>query len=330
MTRVVAVHARDDIRLETRDDPPLARDEVRVRVAHVGICGSDLHVFQSLEHAELPWVPGHEYSGVVEDAGAGVTTIAVGDRVVCKPRIACGTCRACRSGRPTVCEAFDLRVGAFAERVALPETFVERIPDALPLRIASLTEPLSCALRAFDRTDVAGRNAVVIGGGPIGLLTASIARHHGAEQVLVVEPSPIRRGLADRLGLPTIDPREHDTAEAVRAATGGRGADVAYEAVGGARHLETALRCLARGGTAAVVGVAPPGDLAQVDVYRIFDDELAIVGVFGIETTFGKAIALLEVLDLEPLVTHEFALDEAGDALRLAESAQCGKVLVTP
>lgn len=317
-----------------RPERSLEPDEIRLLVAFAGICGSDLHAAQQLQRPGegRTVVFGHEYSGIVLETGAAVRMATPGQRVVGKPRIPCLRCRYCREDRIWDCERL-IRpsVGAWAETLVIPERFVVPVSDKVSLREAALVEPISCCLRAIDRAArPAGHTALVIGGGPIGLITAALARALGATDVLVSEPSPFRRELAQRLGFEAADPSSIDLEPVAAARTGGRGFDAVYEAVGSARTVETAIACAGRGSTIVILGVAPPLDAASVRPFDFFQKELTLVGAWANETTFTRALALLPKLQLAPLITNEISLDNGASAIELARSGDCGKVLIAP
>ncbi|MGN6189937.1 MAG: zinc-dependent alcohol dehydrogenase [Conexibacter sp.] len=335
-TRRVLVRSAGDVSVGEAEPLPLRADDVRIAIAYAGICGSDLHLIHAAD-AYGPLAPeqagrfGHEYSGVVQEVGSEVGTVAVGDRVTCAPRWPCLHCAMCRRGDTTRC--LDLRRperGAWAEQIVVPERIVFRLPEDVELRTAALCEPLACALRGVDRvTTPSGHVALVIGGGPIGLLTAALAARTGAREVLLSEPHPTRRALARRLGAHGLDPRDGDLAAAVAERTDGLGPDVVYESVGRAETVAEGIELAAPGGTVVVLGVAPPEAVAAVRPWRLFERELAVVAAWGLETTFRRALDWLSVLDLEPLVTHVLPLEEAGQAIDVAASGDCGKVMLT-
>lgn len=348
MTRQVAV--TDTIAVLDVEPAELAADQVRIAVAYSGICGSELHpltdpaAYTGGPGPGYAWLRsgrhdpegdltfGHEYSGVVREVGGAVRSVSVGDPVVCLPRWPCGECGPCRAGNVSWCQLFTIpRRGAWADEIVVPARAVFVLPPDVPLSEAALCEPLSCALRGVDRARrAAGHTALVVGGGPIGLLTATLAARAGAHKVLVSEPRARRREIAEQLGAVPIDPRTESLTDRVDVETGGRGADVIYEAVGDPQTVAEAMSLAARGGTIVVLGVAPPGASAPIEPYRIFDRELTLTGAFGPEIGFGRATELLPALDLKPIITHVFALDDVAEAVRVAASGECGKVMLAP
>lgn len=334
--RRVLVGADGRLVVTAAEPQPLGPTEVRLHVAYAGICGSDLHELRGAgDYGDGPRVGrsfGHEYSGVVTEVGSAVTTVVVGGRVTCAPRWPCLVCPMCRRGDTTHCQ--DLRrpsLGAWADEMVVPERAVFGVPDPVPLRTAALCEPLACALRGVDLVTVpSGHTALVVGGGPIGLLAAALARRQGARRVIVSEPRAIRRGLAERLGAEPIDPTTGDLSELLAEATDGLGPEVVYESVGNAQTVEQAVEVAAPGGTVIVLGVAPPAVAAAIRPWRLFERELTVRGAWGLETTFQRAVHWLGELDLDPLVTDVLGLERAEEAVDLAHSGDCGKVMFAP
>jgi 2-desacetyl-2-hydroxyethyl bacteriochlorophyllide A dehydrogenase len=335
-TRQAFVRAADDVVVLDVPRAPLAPEQIRIDVAFAGICGSDLHVMLAAGAAGLSDREavefGHEYSGIVREVGADVTGIEVGQRVACVPRIPCLRCHPCRLGRLTSCTA-QVRPprGAWAEEIVVPQRAVYALPSQVTLREAALCEPLSCALRGIDRARApVGHIALVLGGGPIGLMVTALALRSGATHVLLSEPRAARRRLAEQLGATAVDPGAQDLVEVVSAATDGRGVEVVYEAVGRPEGLAEAVELVAPGGTVVVLGVAPPDAVAPIRPWRLFERELTVVAAWGQETTFQRALEWLPQLDLGRIVTHELPLERIADALALAASGDCGKVLLRP
>lgn len=334
--RAAYLYAPRDLRLIDRPTEALGPDDVRIDVAYTGICGTDLHLYGGMLFGNPPPGPrplGHEYSGRIVEIGSGVTSLTVGDRVTALPNSACFRCAYCRSGRSTVCpNRVRLREGAWAPIVITPAHLVYRLPDSVSDRLAALTEPLACAVRAVDRASITpGDRVCIIGGGPIGLLVLSVARASGAGQIIVSEPHAYRRALATRLGADAvIDPTATEPAAAIAELTDGMGAEVVFEAVGVPQTIEQAIDIAAPGGTVIIVGVTDRDDQARFQPQKIFFKELTIKG--SREATFmaERAIRWLNRVDLEPLLTHTFPLDDVQAAVDTALAGLAGKILLQP
>lgn len=294
---------------------------VQVAVAYCGICGTDMHVFHGNMDARVGFsrVIGHEMSGTVRALGDGVTGLSVGDKVVVRPLDHCGTCPACLAGHTHICH--DLTFlgldsdGAFGEYWTVPAHTVHRLPDAMPLDHAALVEPLAVACHDVRLSRLnAGEYALVIGGGPIGMLIAMVARTTGA-QIAIAEPNPSRRALAHALGFTVFDPTCEDVAASVTDATGGAGAHVVFEVSGTQAGVDTMTACAAT--RARIVMVAVHTKKPEVDLFRFFWRELQLVGARVYEVQdYDRAIDLMSgrAVAVHELITDRFVLSDIQSA----------------
>jgi (R,R)-butanediol dehydrogenase / meso-butanediol dehydrogenase / diacetyl reductase len=326
-----------DLRLVERQPDPVGPGQARIAVSFTGICGTDLHISSGMNFGvdmALPRPFGHEYAGRVVEVGAGVTGLSVGDRVTAMPSAPCGRCVLCRTGRESVCRnrARAVSNGSWASSLVAPVELIWRLPDDVPDRLAAITEPLACAVRAVERARLHSADRVcIIGGGPIGLLIMLVARASGARTVIVSEPSSYRRALAQRLGADVVvDPRAANLTNVVHDLTDGLGADVVFESVGVPATIEQAIALAAPGGTVAIVGVTDLDARATFAPQELFFKELTIVSSRESTHAADRSLRWLGKLDVEPLITHTFALSDMQTALDLALSGQAGKVLLEP
>ncbi len=312
-------------------EPAPGPGEALVAVHTAGICGSDVHATQGLFPATPPRVLGHEYSGVVVRAGPGVGGRLVGRAVACEPNYGCGTCPDCRGGRVSQC-ARCTRVGGFAERVVLPAKSVHVLPSGLDPATAALAEPAACCLAGLEMVRIPrGATVLVLGGGVIGLLTLALARVRGATRLLLSDPLAARREVARRLGADVvIDPTREDVGQVVSELTGGRGVDLACEAVGKPDLVALAVAVTRPRGVVQLVGVNPGGSRLGVDLYDLHWRELTIQGAYGRGTAFRRALALLPRLPVAELVTARFALERIREAFAHAAAGEGIKTVVTP
>ena len=283
--------------------------EVRLAVAYCGICGTDVHIAHgAMDHrVKVPQVIGHEMSGMVAELGRGVDGFAVGDAVVVRPLDARGETEADKGlshiSRNLKFLGIDTP-GAFQASWTVPAFTLHRLPDGIDLRIAALTEPLAVACHDVQRADLRpGETAVVIGGGPIGLLVALVARETGAA-VLLSEVNPGRRGLAEQLGLEVVDPSTVDVSQTIDARTAGAGADVVFEVSGSSAGVAEMTRLAGLRGRIVVVAIFP--EPQPVSLFDFFWKELELRGARVYEPEdYERAIALLEKgdLPLERLIT---------------------------
>lgn len=312
-----------------------APDQVQISVAYVGLCGTDLHVFHGDmdRRVSMPAVLGHEMSGTISAVGASVTGWAPGERVSVIPLAWDGTCPACRAGNQHICQNLDFvgidSPGALQERWNVRPDMLVRLPDALSLRHAALTEPVAVAVHDVRRGEVAaGDRVVVLGGGPIGVLIATVAAQFGAE-VVVVEPDAHRRAVVASLGLQAIDPGTGDLSGWVDSWSGGAGADVVFEVSGAASAVLSATDLVKVRGRLVVVAIH--GQPRPVDLHRIFWRELTVVGARVYQRAdFDTAVDLLarQVVPADRLITRTVPLEETGAALTALGNGAEMKVLV--
>jgi 2-desacetyl-2-hydroxyethyl bacteriochlorophyllide A dehydrogenase len=332
-TRAVVWYGPHDLRLEERPLPPLGPRDVLVEVAACGLCGTDVHAVEGLiSFYRPPRVLGHEASGTVRAVGSAVRTVQPGAAVAIDPSLGCGACFYCHEGKPYTCPN---RVGygsGWADYEVVAEQVVYPLPPGVSLEIGAFAEPLSCALHAVEQSGLRiGESVAIVGAGAIGLLTLLVARRGGASELIVSDPDEARRELARRLGATiVVDPTREDLPAIARAATGGRGPDRVFEAVGAAPTIEAALELPRMGGMLVVIGVAPTAAEVRLRPHELFAREATIHFSYIRAFEFGRSVALLASLDLAPLLTHRFPLDQAAEALQAASSRAGVKVQLQP
>ena len=286
------------------------RGEAQLKISHCGICGTDLHIYHGAMDAriQMPLVMGHEMSATVHKVGDGVAEYAIGDKVVVMPLAPCGDCPACAAGHSHVCHNLDFlgidTPGAFQSYWTVPAYTLHRMPAHLSLKHGALIEPLAVACHDVRLAGVsAGDQAVVLGGGPIGLLVALVAREAGAD-VLVSEINPYRVDLANRLGLDAVNPNDTDLIRLVMQRTQGAGADIVFEVSGSQAGATIMTELLRTRGLAVVVAIFARAP--KVDLFRFFWRELRMQGVRVYESEdFRAAIELAAqgTLPLDELIT---------------------------
>ncbi|WP_016907997.1 zinc-dependent alcohol dehydrogenase [Streptomyces xiaopingdaonensis] len=333
--RRVAVTEGGDVVLEEVPAPVPAAGEVLVRTRLVGICGSDVHARRG-EHPfiSLPYRPGHEAVGVVAALGEGVDALAEGDRVVLEPNLACGECRHCRSGRYNICvhlKVFGCQTaGALADAFTIGADRLHRVPEALSDLQAALVEPLATPVHAVRRAgDLSGARVLVLGAGPIGLLTVVAARAAGAGVVVATDLAAEKREAAREFGADATLPADApDLPERARELLGGP-ADAAFDCVSVSASLTQAVRSVDKGGTVLVVGVPTGPQTVPVDLAQ--DRELTLRGcLMYVADDVRRAVGLLAdgAVPVERLVTSVHSLERAGEAFDAAGGGGELKVLV--
>lgn len=335
----------DRLACEAVDDPKAARGDLIVRVRAATVCGTDIRIFRGRKTAGVryPSILGHEFAGEIADTG-GRPEYRLGDAVCVCPAIACGHCARCLRGHENICEnlvAIGYQLdGAFAEYIRIPSRAVEngnvfRLPEGLEHERAALVEPLACVMNGQELAGVGmGDRVAILGSGPIGLLHVKLARLSGASRIIVSDPNPMRREAALAAGADAVvDPTSQDVRDAVRAATGGEGADRVIVAIGVPALADQALGLARPRGSVSLFAGFSVGEKATVDVNAIHYDELRVTGAFGLtRRQFARSLDAIATgrLDVGPLITHRFGLEDVTTALATAEQGGAIKVVVGP
>lgn len=314
--------------------PEIAPGEALVRVEACGFCGSDINIVAGTHpRAQAPLTIGHELSGSIVEIAEPTAGLAVGDRVTTYPLISCGVCYACTHGNPHVCRqlrlfGFDID-GGMAEFVKLPVDSLMKLPDDMPASIGALIEPLAVAVHGVHRVQLEGVNvAVVLGAGPIGILTALVAKQAGIPHVRISDVLPARLELATSLGLTAVPAGALLRAEIMKVSDQ-NGADVIYECAGHPSSAKEMTALVRSRGTIVNLGVFKRP--VEVDLQAINFKEVEIVGSRVYERKdFQAAIEMAMSLPLASIISREFSLDDVSDAFRLFRAGEVCKVLILP
>lgn len=327
--------------------PSPAAGEVLIKVEAASICGTDLHIYQWDSWAagritDLPMTFGHEVAGRIEAVGPEAHHLQPGAFVSAEGHVFCGFCPPCRRGKAHICE--NLRIlgvdfdGGFAEFVVLPERNAWEVDKRIPPDVASIHDPFGNAVHTVfsggGEAEVVTATVVVLGCGPIGLFAVGVARAAGARQVIAVEPNDFRLGLAKQMGADLlIDPDKEDPVAAVLAATDGHGAEVVLEMSGVPKVIDQGTRMLGPGGRMSLLGLpAEPVSLDLTD--QVIFKEARLIGVTGRELfrTWQQVTTLLAtgMVDVAPVITHRFRLDQYEEAFEVVTSGRSGKVILVP
>jgi threonine 3-dehydrogenase len=321
--------------------PSIGPTDVLIAVETASVCGTDLHIFHWDEWAQNrikpPYIPGHEFCGTIAAVGEFVQGLAVGDFVSAEMHIACGHCLQCRTGQAHVCQFVKILGvdddGAFADFVRIPASNVWKLSPEIPRDFGSLFDPFGNAVHTVLSGAVAAQTVAVMGCGPIGLFSIAVAKACGASRVFAIEPNASRRELAGRMGADVLlDPTKEDVEAQVKAATAGNGVDVLLEMSGHPAAIAQGFRLLRNGGRASLLGL--PAKPFELDLANAVIFKGAVVhGINGrkMYETWYQAEALLrdERLDLSPVITHRLPLAEFDEAMRLLESGEASKILLT-
>lgn len=326
---------------ETREMPErqLFETEVLVKVGACGVCGTDVHIYHGDKgSAEVrpPVVLGHELSGTIVETGAGVKKLKCGDRVTIDPNQYCGECHYCKAGKKQLCENLYAigvnRDGGFAEYCYVPEAQCFLLDNRVPLEHGAMAEPLACCIHGVDRAKIRLGDAVlVIGGGAIGLLMVQLAKQSGASAVILSEPVELRRKIGLEIGADAvIDPFQEVLRERLIQITGQDGVDVVIECVGNLSATEQAFAAAKRGTTILLFSVPKAGASYSLSLEDVYQKELRIVGSLINPDTHQRAVDMINrgKIQLDPLITHRFPLDQVKEAIRMQMSNESIKVLV--
>jgi L-idonate 5-dehydrogenase len=340
--RACRLHGQKDLRIETVDVPAPSAGEVLVRLGAGGICGSDLHYYHDGGFGPIrvrePIILGHEAAGTVEAAGAGAA-LAPGTRVALNPSRPCGTCRFCAEGLAQHClqmrfNGSALRMpheqGFFRDRITLRESQCIALPDTMGLDEAACAEPLAVCLHARAQApDLAGKRVLITGSGPIGVLSAALARDAGAAEIIVTDLHDHALSVATRMGATAVLNVARDP-DALAPLERDKGQiDVTFECSAAAPALRSAIACTRPRGTVVQLGVA--GDL-PVPVNMLVGKEIRLLGSHRFHTEYAQAVTMIAErrIDVAPMISASFPLERADEALAMAgDRSRAVKVQLT-
>jgi threonine 3-dehydrogenase len=318
----------------------LGPNDVRIRVSHAGVCGTDFHIYKWDDWAKgrvkVPTVLGHEFVGNIIELGSAVSGYAVGDRVSAECHITCGVCRFCRTGQGHLCVDTQIigvdRDGAFTNELIMPAANLWKIHPDIPDRHAAIFDPLGNAMHTVSAFNLAGKTVIITGAGAIGLMAVAMSKAHGAAKVIVLEPQDGKRRMATDLGADlTLDPTQSGTREKVSAFTGGAMPDVLLEMSGNEKGIQQGLDLLAMGGEVAMLGIPPKPitlDLAATVIFK----GLTVKGIIGrkmFETWYQvDTFARTHPQVIDKIITHILPAARFAEAFTLMEEGKAGKVVL--
>ena len=339
MKALVKKEAAPGLWLEEVEPPTPDDHEVLIRVTHVAICGTDLHIYNWDQWAQstvpVPMTIGHEYVGVVEAVGAEVEEVQPGQRVSGEGHLVCGHCRNCRAGREHLCRntvgVGVQRPGAFAEYLVIPEHNVCPVPDGIPDEVGAILDPLGNAVHTALSFDLVGEDVLITGAGPIGLMAAAVARHVGARHIVISDVNDQRLALAEQMGATrAVNPRRESLADAGRALGLKEGFDVGLEMSGNAEALTSMIETINHGGHVALLGIFP-GASVEVALNRAIFKALTLKGIYGREMfeTWYKMFSMLQSgLEVSPVITHRIAFEDYEQGFAALRDGKAAKVVM--
>lgn len=338
MKALVKAKAERGIWMEDIERPRVGHNDVLIKVNRTAICGTDIHIFKWDDWAQatipVPMAVGHEFSGEIVERGIEVKGFDIGDRVSAEGHITCGYCRNCRAGRRHLCMntvgVGVNRPGAFAEYISVPAFNVFKLPDAISDDMASILDPLGNATHTALSFDLVGEDVLITGAGPIGIMAVAIARYAGARHVVITDVNDYRLDLARKMGATrAINVASATIDDTMKELGMVEGFDVGMEMSGNPQAFRDMLRTMHHGGNVAILGI-PPGDMA-IDWNEVIFKGLILKGIYGremFETWYKMSSMLQSGLNMDPIITHHFDIDEFQPAFELMESGQTGKVIL--
>ncbi|MEX1056849.1 MAG: L-threonine 3-dehydrogenase [Natronospirillum sp.] len=330
--------AEPGIWLTEAERPEPGHNDLLIRIHKTAICGTDMHIYHWDEWAQqtipVPMVVGHEYVGVVVEMGSEVRGFEVGDRVSGEGHITCGHCRNCRAGRRHLCRNTQgvgvNRPGAFAEYLVIPAFNAFKIPDNISDDLASIFDPFGNAVHTALTYDLVGEDVLITGAGPIGIMAAAVARHVGARHVVITDVNDYRLALASQMGASRTVNVTRDSLGDVMSELGmTEGFDVGLEMSGVASAFQQMLATMNHGGRVALLGI-PPGSKA-IDWNQVIFKGLTLKGIYGremFETWYKMASLIQSGLDLSPIITHQYSVNDFQQGFETMASGKSGKVIL--
>ena len=338
MRALVKTQADSGLEMVSVPKPEVKTNEVLVKVHKTGICGTDLHIYNWDDWAQRnihpPRVIGHEFVGEIVDIGDGVYGYNIGDRVTAEGHVTCGICRNCRAGKRHLChEAIGIgggRDGAFAEYVAVPAANLWPIHDDISDDLAAILDPFGNAVHTALSFDLVGEDVLITGAGPIGIMAAAVARFVGARHVVITDINDYRLNLAKQMGATsTVNVTQKSLEEEMSDLNMSNGFDVGLEMSGNPSAFNSMVNNMYNGGHIAILGFLPPTTEISWDEF-IFKG-LHMKGVYGremFETWYKMSQLLRSGLDINPIITHHFDVEDYEKGFEVMREGNCGKVIL--
>ena len=338
MKALVKKYSEHGIWMDEVDVPEIGTNDVLVKIKKTAICGTDIHIYEWNDWAKatipVPMVIGHEYVGEVVEVGSNVSGVKIGDVVSGEGHIVCGSCRNCRCGKQHLCKYTKgvgvNRTGCFAEYLSVPASNVWHCSSDVDEELYSIFDPFGNATHTALSFDLLGENVLITGAGPIGIMAAMIAKHSRARSVVLTDVNPYRIDLAKKLGIEfTVNTKEKSLAELQKELDIKEGFDVGMEMSGNSFAFNEMIDAMKTGGKISLLGIQ--GNDTTVNWNKIVFGGLFLKGIYGREMfeTWHKMQMLLETgLDLAPIITHRFNVDEFEKGFEIMASGNSGKIIL--
>jgi threonine 3-dehydrogenase len=338
MKALVKAQAAPGLWLEEIPVPEIGISDVLIKIRKTAICGTDLHIYKWDAWAErtipVPMAVGHEFVGEIVRVGSNVTDFFPGDIVSGEGHVVCGRCRNCLAGRRHLCNhtlgVGVNRPGCFAEYLSLPMTNIWKHPQWMDLEIASIFDPFGNAVHSALSFPVLGEDVLVTGAGPIGIMSAAVARHAGARYVVITDVNPYRLALAEKVGVTmAVNIGEKSLPEVQKELGMKEGFDVGLEMSGSPAALRDMLANMCHGGRIALLGI--PSEDISIDWNTVIFNMLTVKGIYGremYETWYKMTVMIQSGLDIRPVITHRFHYSEFQQAFEAMITGNAGKVVL--
>ncbi|WP_215786848.1 L-threonine 3-dehydrogenase [Pantoea dispersa] len=319
--------------------PEPGHNDLLIKIRKTAICGTDVHIYNwddwSRKTIPVPMITGHEYVGEVVGIGQEVKGFAIGDRVSGEGHITCGHCRNCRAGRTHLCRntvgVGVNRQGCFAEYLVIPAFNAFKIPDNISDELAAIFDPFGNAVHTALSFDLVGEDVLISGAGPIGIMAAAVCKHVGARNVVITDINEYRLGLAREMGVTrAVNVAQQNLREVMTELGMTEGFDVGLEMSGAPPAFRTLLEAMNHGGRIALLGI-PPGEMS-IDWNQVIFKGLFIKGIYGremFETWYKMAALIQSGLDLTPIITHRYHIDDFQQGFDEMRSGRSGKVVLS-
>ncbi|WP_413676077.1 L-threonine 3-dehydrogenase [Pantoea dispersa] len=319
--------------------PEPGHNDLLIKIRKTAICGTDVHIYNwddwSRKTIPVPMITGHEYVGEVVGIGQEVKGFAIGDRVSGEGHITCGHCRNCRAGRTHLCRntvgVGVNRQGCFAEYLVIPAFNAFKIPDNISDELAAIFDPFGNAVHTALSFDLVGEDVLISGAGPIGIMAAAVCKHVGARNVVITDINEYRLGLAREMGVTrAVNVAQQNLRDVMTELGMTEGFDVGLEMSGAPPAFRTLLEAMNHGGRIALLGI-PPGEMS-IDWNQVIFKGLFIKGIYGremFETWYKMAALIQSGLDLTPIITHRYHIDDFQQGFDEMRSGRSGKVVLS-
>ena len=324
--------------MEDVDVPQCGVNDVKIKITHTAICGTDMHIYEWDEWAQknldLPLTVGHEFCGLIEEIGSAVTQYKVGDRVSGEGHITCNYCRNCRAGKQHLChKTIGIgihRDGAFAEYLVIPESNVWPIHNDIPSEIASFFDPFGNAVHTALTYNLTGEDVLISGAGPIGIIAAAICKFSGSRNIVITDINEYRLELALKLGATKAVNPEKESLKSVYSELGiNHGFDVGLEMSGNSEAFNQMINNMYNGGNIALLGLLP--NSTKINWDDVIFKGLNIKGIYGREmydTWYKMTQMIRSGLSISSVLTHRYKIDDFDKAFEILKSGNCGKVVL--